>query len=150
MFNMIVLGSDFGFESFENIKDNLNINKDCEKVYCVAEFMGDELYVDYVKDIKKIGKLLFERLEYAKYAINDLFGVHMCKSEFEDIDKLIYDISNFDKLIGLDDSYIFEREGHYRDDRWYINLGIYKGFIVVDFKVRGDIPYDFKIETYIK
>lgn len=147
---MIILGSDFGFESFDNIKDNSNINKDCEKIYCVVEFMGGELYIDYVKDIKELGKLLFDRLEHAKYAINDSFGVHMCKSEFEDIDKLIYDISNFDKLILLDNSYIFEREGRYRDDRWYIELGIYKDFIVADFKVRGDILYDFKIETYIK
>ena len=147
---MIILGSDFAFESFENIKDNLNINKDCEKVYCVAEFMGSELYIDYVKDVKDLGKLLFDRLEHVKYAINDSFGFNMCKSEFEDIDKLIYDISNFDKLIVLDDSYIFKREGHYRDDRWYIELGIYKDFIVADFKVRGDIPYDFKIETYIR
>ena len=147
---MIVLGSDFGFESFENIKVNLNINKDCEKIYCVAEFMGGELYIDYVKDIKEFGKILFERLGHAKYAINDSFGFNMCKSGLEDIDKLIDDISNFDKLIVSDESYIFEKEGHYRDDNWYINLGIYKDFIVVDFKVRGDIPYDFKIETYIK
>lgn len=147
---MIILGSDFGFESFENIKDNLSINEDCEKVYCVAEFMGDELYIDYVKDLKEIGKLLFEKLEHVKYAIKDSFGFNMCKSEFEDIDKLIDDISKFDKLIVSNDSYIFEKEGHYRDDRWYIELGIYKDFVVADFKVRGDIPYDFKIETYIK
>lgn len=147
---MIILGSDFGFESFENIKDNLSINEDCEKVYCVAEFMGDELYIDYVKDLKEIGKLLFEKLEHVKYAIKDSFGFNMCKSEFEDIDKLIDDISKFDKLIVSNNSYIFEKEGHYRDDRWYIELGIYKDFVVADFKVRGDIPYDFKIETYIK
>lgn len=147
---MIILGSDFGFESFDKIKDNSNINKDCEKIYCVAEFMGGELYIDYVKDIKELGKILFERLEHTKYAVTDSFGFHMCKSELEDIDKLIYDISNFDKLIDGDVLYTFEKEGHYRDERWYINLGIYKDFIVVDFKVRGDIPYDFKIETYIK
>ena len=38
---MIILGSDFDFGSFENIKDDININKDCDKIYCVAEFMGD-------------------------------------------------------------------------------------------------------------
>lgn len=147
---MIILGSDFGFESFDNIKDNSNINKDCEKIYYVAEFMGSELYIDYVKDVKEIGKILFDRLKHVKYAVTDSFGHHMCKYELEAIDRLIYDISNFDKLIVSDESYIFEKEGHYRDDNWYINLGIYKDFIVADFKVRGDIPYDFKIETYIK
>ena len=147
---MIVLGSDFVFESFDIIKDNWNINKDCEKVYCVAEFMGSELYIDYVKDLKEIEKLLFDRLKHAKYAINDSFGFNMCKSEFKDIDKLIYDISKFDKLIVSDDLYIFEKEGHYKDECWYVHLGIYKDFVVSDFKVRGDIRYDFKIETYIK
>ena len=147
---MVILGSDFYFENFDNIKNNLTINKNCDKIYCVAEFMGSELYIDYVKDVTDLGKLLFDRLEHAKYAIKDSFGFNMYKSEFEDIDKLIYDISKFDKLIVSDDHYIFEREGHYRDDRWYIKFGIYKDFIVADFKVRGDIPYDFKIETYIK
>ena len=147
---MIILGSDFGFENFDNIKNNLTINENCDKIYCVAEFMGSELYIDYVKDVTDLGKLLFDRLEHAKYAIKDSFGFNMCKSEFEDIDKLIDDISNFDKLIDGDLPYTFEKEGHYRDERWYIELGIYKDFVVADFKVRGDIPYDFKIETYIR
>lgn len=147
---MIILGSDFGFESFENIENNLNINKDCDKVYCVAEFMGSELYIDYVKDVKELGKILFERLEHTKYAVVDSFGHHMGKCELENINKLIDDVANFNKLIESDNSYIFEKDGRYRDDRWYINLGIYKDFVVADFKVRGDIPYDFKIETYIR
>lgn len=147
---MIILGSDFGFESFDNIKDNLNINKDCEKIYCVAEFIGDELYIDYVKDVKEIGRLLFERLEHVKYALKDSFGFHMSKGELEVIDRLIDNVANFNEIIESDNSYIFGKEGHYRDDNWYINLGIYKDFVVADFKVRGDIPYDFKIETYIR
>ena len=147
---MIILGSDFGFESFENIKDNSNINKDCEKVYCVAEFMGDTLYIDYVKDVKYLGKILFERLEHVKYSLKDLYTSHFSKSDFKDIRSVINDISNFDKLIESDESYIFEKDGHYKDEHWYVQLGIYKDFVVADFKVGGDIPYDFKIETYIK
>ena len=147
---MIILGSDFDFESFENIKGNSNINKDCDKIYCVAEFMGDELYIDYVKDIKKLGKILFERLEHVEYSLKDLYSSHFSKSAYKDIRNVINDISNFDKLIELDDSYIFEKDGHYGDEYWYVQLGIYKDFVVADFKVGGDIPYDFKIETYIR
>lgn len=147
---MIILGSDFDFGSFENIKDDININKDCDKIYCVAEFMGDELYIDYVKDVKEIGRLLFERLKHVEYALKDLYSSHFDKSVLESIRVVINDISNFDKLIESDDHYIFEKEGHYGDDNWSVELGIYKNFIVADFKVRGNIPYDFKIETYIR
>lgn len=147
---MVILGSDFDFESFENIKDNSNINKDCDKVYCVAEFMGGELYIDYVKDLPKIGQLLVERLEHVEYALKDLYNSHFDKSVLESIRNVINDILHFDKLIKSDDPYIFEKEGHYGDDNWYVELGIYKNFIVADFKVRGNIPYDFKIETYIR
>lgn len=147
---MIILGSDFGFESFDNIKDDININKDCDKIYCVAEFMGEELYIDYVKDIKVLSKILFERLEHVEYSLKDLYSSHFSKSDINNIRNVIDDILNFDKLIELDESYIFEKDGHYGDEYWYVKLGIYKDFVVADFKVGGDIPYDFKIETYIR
>lgn len=147
---MIILGSDFGFESFENIKNNSIIMKNCDKVYCVAEFMGDELYIDYVKDIKVLGKILFERLEHVEYSLKDLYSSHFNKSDIKDIRNVINDILTFDKLIESDDSYIFKKDGHYGDEYWYVKLGIYKDFVVADFKVGGNIPYDFKIETYIR